>query len=118
MTAPRWALPFLLAAIGGLLALLGSCADAPTVPIPPPEICVVSPPDADGFCTVGCEGGNTVRNVALVYNDSWGMGVMQETEDDGSFETLIEAEPGDVLLIQIKQDRKLSAEEALTVPAE
>jgi hypothetical protein len=118
MTAPRWALPILLTAIGGLLALLGACNDAPTVPIPPPEICVISPPDADGMCTVGCEGGNTARNVALVYNDSWGMGVMQETEEDGSFETLIEAEVGDVLLIQIKQDRQLSAEEAMAVPAE
>ena len=118
MTAPRWALPSLLLAIGGLLALLGACNDAPTVPIPPPEICVVSPPDADGFCTVGCEGGNTERNVALVYNDNWGAGVMQETEEDGSFETQIEATAGDVLLIQIKYDRRLSAEEAMTVPAE
>jgi hypothetical protein len=118
MMFPRWALPVLLTAIGGLLALLSACADSPTVPIPPPEICAISPPDADGICTVGCEGGSTARNIALVYNDSWGMGVMQETEEDGSFETQIEADVGDVLLIQIKQDRKLSAEEALTVPSE
>lgn len=118
MTAPRWALPLLLLATSILLVVLAGCNDAPTVPIPPPEICVVSPPDVDGFCTVGCEGGNTERNVALVYNDSWGMGVMQETEEDGSFETQIEADPGDVLLIQIKYDRRLSAEEAMTVPTE
>ena len=118
MTAPRSAFPLLLLLTGGLLALLGACNDAPTVPIPPPEICVVSPPDADGLCTVGCEGGNTERNVALVYNPSWGRGVMQETDEDGSFELQIEADPGDELLIQIKYDRRLSNELAEAVPSE
>ena len=118
MTVSRWIPILLLAATGALLALLGGCNDAPTVPIPPPEICVISPPDADGICTVGCEGGNTARNVALVYNASWGAGVMQETEEDGSFETQIEADPADELLIQIKYDRRLSNEVARTVPTE
>jgi len=104
----------------GLVALLGStgCDNTPTVPVPPPEQCAVDPPDGDGRCAVRCEGGYTARDVALVYNDNWGAGVMQETEEDGSFETQIEATAGDVLLIQIKYDRRLSAEEAMTVPTE
>ena len=70
------------------------------------------------MCSVGCEEGQTERNVALVYNNDWGAGVMQQTEEDGSFETLVEAEAGDEIIIQIKYGSKLSSEVALTIPSE
>lgn len=108
-----------LAMIVSLLFLfaISGCNSTPTVPVPPPEFCDVSPPDADGLCTVGCEEGQTARNIALVYNDSWGAGVMQETEEDGSFEVEVDCTVADTMIIQIKYDRKLSAEVAIAVPS-
>ncbi len=108
-----------LAMVVSLLFLfaISGCNSTPTVPVPPPEFCDVSPPDADGLCTVGCEEGQTARNIALVYNDSWGAGVMQETEEDGSFEAEVDCAVADTMIIQIKYDRKLSAEVAITVPS-
>ncbi len=100
-----------------LFAVFG-CNSTPTVPVPPPEFCDVSPPDVDGICTVGCEEGQTARNIALVYNNNWGAGVMQETEENGSFEVEVDCTVADTLIIQIKYDRKVSAEVALTVPSE
>ena len=109
-----------LALVATLLFLfaISGCNSTPTVPVPPPEFCDVSPPNVEGLCTVGCEEGQTARNIALVYNDSWGSGVMQETEEDGSFEVEVDCTEADTLIIQIKYDRKLSAEVALTVPSE
>ncbi len=101
-----------------LLLWLTSCNATPTVPVPPPEFCDISPPDTEGICSVGCDAGQTDRNVALVYNSSWGAGVMQETEDDGSFTTEVEAEAGDTVVIQIKYGNRLSNEVSLTVPGE
>jgi len=107
-----------LAAATVVLWILGACNATPTVPVPPPEFCSASAPDASGVCSVGCDPGSTARNVALVYNPSWGAGVMQETEDDGSFVTEVEADPGDTLVIQIKYGNRLSNEVSVTVPAE
>jgi hypothetical protein len=95
-----------------------SCNSTPTVPVPPPEFCAVSPPDENGLCEVGCEEGYNERDVALVYNENWGQGVMQATNEDGSFVAEVEADPGDVLVIQLKHASRLSAEVRLTVPAE
>jgi hypothetical protein len=117
MTVFRHALATMVA-IAGLGLLAAACDSTPTVPVPPPEICAVSAPDETGLCTVGCEQGYTQRDVALVYNENWGSGLMQETEDDGSFQLGIEADVGDVLIVQLKHENRLSAEVRLTVPAE
>ena len=119
MTQKTVILALLGSALTGLL-LLGfvACNSTPTVPVPPPEFCIVSPPDEDGLCQVGCEEGYNARNVALVYNENWGQGVMQATNEDGSFSAEIEADVGDALVIQLKHGSKLSAEVPLTVPAE
>jgi hypothetical protein len=107
------------AALTALLCFgLVACNSTPTVPVPPPEFCAVSPPDETGLCEVGCGEGYTDRDVALVYNEDWGQGVMQATNDDGSFTVEVEANPGDDLVIQLKHGNDLSAEVWLTVPAE
>jgi hypothetical protein len=104
-------------AAGVIAALFGAgCNSTPTVPVPPPEFCGASAPDTDGISIVTCDEGQTARNVALVYNDDWGSGVMQETNDDGSFTVEIEANSGDGLIIQMKYGSRLSAETYVTVP--
>ncbi len=120
MSAMKKAQIATLALVATLLFLfaVSGCNSTPTVPVPPPEFCAVSPPNTEGFCTVGCDEGQTARNIALVYNDSWGAGVMQETEENGSFEVEVDCTVADTMIIQIKYDRKLSAEVALTVPSE
>jgi len=117
----RWKaadIPFIamlaLPVLGGLFA----CDATPTVPVPPPEFCALSQPDDDGLCQVSCEKGHTARDVALVYNENWGQGVMQATNEDGSFAAELEADPGDALIIQLKHGNRLSAEVRLTVPFE
>ena len=123
-TAPRNTkrLGAALAALAGFAALValaaGACNATPTVPVPPPEFCAAEPPDADGFSQVGCDEGYTARDVALVYNEDWGQGVMQATEEDGSFLVEVVAEPGDRVLIQLKHEDHLSAEVQLTIPSE
>lgn len=99
-----------------LLQALAGCNSTPTVPVPPPEFCGATAPDADGLSVVSCEQGRTERNIALVYNDAWGAGVMQETNGDGSFTTEVEANPGDGLVVQIMYGRRVSAEVYLVVP--
>ena len=120
MSAMKIAITATFALIATLLLLFAipACNSTPTVPVPPPEFCAVSPPNAEGLCTVGCEEGQTERNIALVYNDNWGAGVMQETEENGSFEVEVDCTVADTMIIQIKYGRKLSAEVALTVPSE
>jgi hypothetical protein len=100
-----------------LLVVATGCNSTPTVPVPPPEFCGISPPDAYGIAVVSCEAGQTARNIALVYDETWGQGVMQETNDDGSFSTEIEATVGDTIIVQIKYDDRLSSELYMTVPA-
>jgi hypothetical protein len=107
----------LVLAIAGLGSIVTACDTTPTVPVPPPEVCAASVPNAEGFCEVGCDEGYTPRDVALVYNRDWGEGVMRKTNEDGSFTLEIEADAGNVLIIQLKHDNDLSAEVAITVPA-
>ena len=99
-------------------ALVAACNSTPTVPVPPPEFCGIEATDVAGLYTASCEAGQTARNVALVYNENWGQGVMQETNEDGSFAAEIEASPGDAIIIQIKYGNRLSAEVYQTVPTE
>jgi hypothetical protein len=108
-----------LAAISVLFALATACNSTPTVPVPPPEFCGISAPDEDaGTATVTCEAGETARNIALVFNDDLGHGVMQETNDAGAFSAEVEANAGDTIVIQMKYDDRLSAEVVEFVPAE
>jgi len=103
-------------AAAALAALATGCNSTPTVPVPPPEFCGVTATDVAGIYTASCEAGQTARNVALVYNENWGEGVMQETNEDGSFAAEIEANPGDEIIIQIKYGNRLSAEVFEIVP--
>ena len=111
----RWLLLIITAFGVGLAAT--ACDSTPTVPVPPPEFCAASAPDADDMCTVTCESSSTLKNVALVYNESIGEGVMRATEPDGSFEVQIPAQVDHEIIVQMKQDNHLSAEEYLLVPA-
>jgi hypothetical protein len=106
-----------LAMLPALLAIATGCNSTPTVPVPPPEFCGVTPPDIDGIVIVNCDGGQTARNIALVFNDELGRGVMQETNEDGSFSIQVEANVDDPIIIQIMYDDRLSAEVYMTVPA-
>ena len=116
MTVTTRSLMLIITVFGVGLAV-ASCDSTPTVPVPPPEFCAASAPDADDMCTVGCESSSTLRDVALVYNENIGEGVMRATEDDGSFEVLVSAQEGDSIIVQMKQDNNLSAEVYLIVPA-
>ena len=106
-----------LAVLSALFAITTGCNSTPTVPVPPPEFCGVTTPDAFGIAVVTCDAGQTARNIALVYDEDWGQGVMQETNPDGSFSTEIEATIDDTIIVQIKYDDRLSAEVYMTVPA-
>jgi hypothetical protein len=110
---------FAVLAAVALLGLVAGCNSTPTVPVPPPEFCGISAPDEDaGTAVVTCEAGQTARNIALVFNDDLGHGVMQETNDAGAFSAEVEANVGDTIIIQMKYDDRLSAEVVEFVPAE
>lgn len=101
-----------------VLGLLLGCNNTPTVPIPPPEMTMVSPPGQDGYATVSGDPGVAEEgDIILVFNFSLNAGVMVLAAGNGSFEVDIEAEAGDRLLVQIKRDNELSEEEELFVPS-
>ncbi len=100
-----------------VLLLIQGCMNTPTVPVPPPEMTsVVS--DQNGVATVtGPSGTAGINDIVLVYNETWGVGVMELVEEaDGSFSIEIEADPGDQLIVQVKRDNRLSREEGRIVP--
>ena len=117
MTGYMRALVLIIAVAGAGIAA-SACDSTPTVPVPPPEICEASVPTAEDLCTVTCESSSTLKDVALVYNDSIGEGVMRATADDGSFSVDVTAQSGDDIIVQMKQDDRLSAEVWLIVPSE
>jgi hypothetical protein len=104
--------------VGILLLFTLSCNNTPTVPLPPPDITVVSStsPDEDGMVNV-TGGDRTVDpdSVVLLYNDDAEAGVMEPARADGSFEAKIAAEAGDVLILQYIIDRAISYEEYIEV---
>jgi len=100
----------------GLLFLL-SCDNTPTVPVPPPEMVTVMPPESGIATVIGDPQAASEDDVVLVFNEDQGIGVMTTALKDGSFVTEIEADVGDLLIIQIKRDNILSREEAHEVPA-
>ncbi|MCP4678840.1 MAG: hypothetical protein GY854_25805 [Deltaproteobacteria bacterium] len=98
----------------GLVAIftLVGCNSSPTVPLPPPELVHVDPPDEDGFSLIKGEPGAAEEDdVILVFNKTLGEGVMTVAEKDGSFEVEIEAEIGDKISLQIKRDDTVSDDE-------
>ncbi|MBN2530276.1 MAG: hypothetical protein JXR76_28050 [Deltaproteobacteria bacterium] len=98
------------------LASVG-CNSSPTVPVPPPQAVQTTIPDTDGFVTVSGSPDDRygLDDIALVFNDNSGDGVMTDVENDGSFETRIRAQYHDLLLIQIKRMDKLSQSVSVTV---
>ena len=96
-----------------LFLMLGAgCNSSPTVPVPPPQATSIeaSVPDQDGFVTVSGmpDPRYGLEDVALVFNDNTGDGVMTDVQLDGSFLTRILANYDDILIIQIKRDNHIS----------
>jgi hypothetical protein len=98
-------------------AVVYSCDNTPTVPVPPPEVLLVSAP-VGGYSQVLIDPGEAEQgDIVLVFNENSGFGVMERIESqDGSLAVDVEAEAQDRLVIQIKHDNELSIEEAHTVP--
>ena len=92
------------------LLFWSGCNSSPTVPVPPPTAIQTTIPDADGYVTVS--GAPTpaygLDDVALVFNDNSGDGVMTDVKANGSFQTRIMAQYNDLLIIQIKRHNKIS----------
>lgn len=105
--------------IGTLLILaVLACNSSPTVPLPPPEMIVIEPPNDTGYTLVrgepeAAEDGDMV----YIFNEDLLKGVITMAEEDGSFEALIEAQAGDELTIRLERDGELlSGEVTLFVP--
>jgi len=112
-----WELMFVFSSIA-LIALI-SCNSTPTVPVPPPEMTYISisSPDQNGqVSVVGNPNAAGSDDVIIVYNETAGSGVIEDAANDGSFSINISASTGDVIVIQIKRDNRLSVEEELVVP--
>jgi len=93
--------------------LLVTCANTPTVPVPPPDATVVTTvsPDLEGFVDiVGGVGAAEDSSVVLVFNQRTESGVMETAAENGSFSARLEADIGDWLLLQVKRDDSLSEE--------
>lgn len=105
----------LLLALG--LSCLG-CANNPTVPLPPPDVTVISTtsPDLDGFVTVtGDAEAAEPDSIVLLFNEATESGVMETAAMDGSFEAVIAAVSGNILSLQYKLDDTLSRTEYIVV---
>ena len=101
-----------------ILFLCAGCANNPTVPLPPPDVTVITTtsPDVDGFVTVtGDADAAQPDSVVLLFNEETESGVMETAAPDGSFEAVIAATVGNVLSLQIKLDDNLSRTEFIVV---
>lgn len=108
---------FVKVVLGGVIVTLAGCANTPTVPVPPPEVTEIDPPEDDGWARTWAPADSVEPgDVVLVWNETGGHGVMVLAEDDGSFDTLIEATSGDEIIVQVKRDNRLSREEGHFVP--
>ena len=99
--------------VAGLaLAVFLGCNSSPTVPVPPPNATLIqtSIPDGDGFVTVSGmpDARYGLDDVALVFNDNSGDGVMTDVKQNGSFQARIVAQVNDLLIIQIKRENQVS----------
>ena len=107
----------LLMVSAGLL-IIASCNSTPTVPVPPPEMTLitVSHPDADGWVNLdGSAHCVPAESVVLVFNDNTGDVEGDEADDQGAFNVRIKAQEGHILVIQVKIGINLSNEEEITV---
>ncbi len=98
--------------------LVVGCANNPTVPIPPPDVTVISStsPDVDGFVTVtGGPDAAQPDSVVLLFNEETESGVMETAAENGAFEAVIGASVGNVLSLQLKLDDSLSRTEYIVV---
>ena len=110
-----WIFRLLLTAVG--LLLIG-CANNPTVPLPPPDVTVITTtsPDLDGFVTVtGAENAAQPDSVVLLFNEETESGVMETADLNGSFTAVIAAGVGNILSLQYKLDDMLSRTEYIVV---
>lgn len=100
-------------AIGFLLwSISAGCDSSPTVPVPPPQATLIktTTPDVNGFVTVtgAPDPRFGIQDVALVFNDDTGVGAMTDVEDNGGFETRIQAQINHLLVIQILRGGRVS----------
>ena len=103
---------------GGLKAVLFSlalftfgCANNPTVPLPPPDLTVITTtsPDDEGYVSViGAPEAAQPDSIVLVYNQETESGVMETADEAGAFEVVIAAQIGNVLSVQCKLDDEVS----------
>ena len=94
------------------------CNSSPTVPIPPPTATQVTTTSPDNMGNILITGEpDTARwgDLIIVYNDSTGAGIVEEAEEDGSFEVELQADEMDVIVVQIKRGDDLSEEFVVTV---
>lgn len=90
---------------------VSSCSNSPTVPLPPPDMTVITAttPDEEGFVTVsGGEEAAEPESIVLLFNETSESGVMEAADPDGSFEARLEAARGDSLVLQYKVDAEIS----------
>ena len=103
---------------GVLLFAIAGCNNTPTVPLPPPDVTVVSTtePDTDGMVTVtGGDNAADPDSIVLLYNEDAETGVMEAAEQNGAFEARVEAKSGDTLVLQYKIDSAISYEEYIQI---
>ena len=80
----------------GLWLFCASCNTTPTLPLPPP-IASASSPDSQGFALISGQA-NSFAYVS-VLNERTDEGVITRADQDGAFETRIQAQVGDLLTI-------------------
>ncbi len=100
-----------------LLAFLG-CNNTPTVPLPPPDVTVISSsePDENGVVIVtGDEEAAEPESIVLLYNDTTKAGVMEPANAAGAFEAAVPAEAGDVLVLRYMIDDEISYKNIITI---
>ncbi len=99
----------IIALIGAGLIVLAGCNSSPTVPVPPPEMWEVWPPNQEGYSTIiGEPNAAEEGDVALVINEDSDETATDTVEKDGSFEVEIKAEIGHVIILRILRDDLLS----------
>lgn len=117
MHLEKFNIVFLRLLVAVSLSFVG-CANNPTVPLPPPDVTVISTtsPDLDGFVTVtGDAEAAQPDSIILLFNEETESGVMETADLDGSFEAVIAATVGNVLSLQYKMDNNLSRTEYIVI---
>ncbi len=100
-----------------LLVLAGACeSSTPTLPLPPPNALVETPPDASGMVTVrlsALEPGALV----FVYNERLERGVIGRADAGGEAVLRLQAAAGDALLVWQQFDDRSSTPRTVLVPS-